>query len=70
VHWGPDQLGSNVLEHAEVITLSGLDCEQYDLKLIDHEGDECVVEDIDLCLHDAVWSLTDRELTRCAGFRK
>lgn len=70
VRWGPDQLGHDVLEHAETITLAGLDCEEYDLKLIDHEGDECVVEDIDLCLQDASWSLTDRALAACTGFRK
>ncbi len=70
VHWGPDQLHADPLEHAETVTLAGLDCEEYDLKLIDHEGDECVVEDIDLCLQDASWNLTDHELSKCSGFKK
>ena len=70
VHWGPDQLGHDVLDPHETITLAGLDCEQYDLKLVDHEGDECTVEDIDLCLEDAHWHLTDSQLSACSGFSK
>lgn len=45
-------------------------CAEYDLKLVDHEGDECVVEDINLCLQDAHWDLTDREWSSCSGFAK
>jgi hypothetical protein len=70
VHWGPDQLGHDVLETHETVTLAGLECEQYDIKVVDHEGDECVVEDIDLCLQDAHWHLTDHELSVCSGFKK
>lgn len=70
VHWGPDMLGRDVLDLHEYATLSGLDCSDYDLKLIDHEGDECVIEDIDLCLQDAHFHLTDQALTACTGFRK
>jgi hypothetical protein len=69
-HWGPDQLGHDVLESNETVMLAGLECEDYDLKLVDHEGDECVVEDINLCLQDAHWQITDHELANCAGFAK
>jgi hypothetical protein len=70
VHWGPDQLGHDVLESHETVLLAGLECEEYDLKIVDHEGDECVVEDINLCLQDAHWQLTDHELASCTGFAK
>lgn len=70
VSWGPDQLGTDVLNPHEVALLSGLDCTEYDLRLVDHEGDECVVEDIDLCLQDAHWHLTDNALAACSGFSK
>ena len=70
VHWGPDWLGKDVLAHNETVTLTGLECEEYDIKVIDHEGDECVVEDLNLCLQDAHWQLTDKELTACTGFQK
>ena len=69
-HWGPDQLGNEILEPTHTITLAGLECENYDLKLIDHEGDECVVEDVNLCLEDAHWRITDHELSACTGFHK
>lgn len=70
IAWGPDQLGTDVLFPHEIAHLSGLDCSDYDLKLIDDDGDECVVEDIDLCLQDAHWHLTDAQLSACSGFRK
>ncbi|MGC4120860.1 MAG: hypothetical protein QM765_41040 [Myxococcales bacterium] len=68
--WGPDQLGTDVLFPHEKATLAGLECEAYDLKMIDEQGDECIVEDIDLCLEAAVWSLDNDDLARCTGFHK
>jgi hypothetical protein len=68
--WGKDQLGSDVLFPNEQATLKGLECDVYDLKFVDDEGDECIVEDIDLCLEKAVWSLDNDDLAACSGFEK
>jgi hypothetical protein len=70
VSWGKDWLGSDVLLPHEEVTLSGLNCDEYDIKLIDDEGDVCIVEDVDLCQKDAHWELTNKELAACSGFEK
>jgi hypothetical protein len=68
VAWGPDQLNNDVLLPQEAASLTGLDCATYDLRLVDEHGEECVVQDIDLCVEDAVWALTDDQLASCQGW--
>lgn len=70
VSWGKDWLGKDVLFPHEFAVLSGLNCDEYDIKLVDDEGDVCVVEDVDFCLQDAHWHLTNKELASCSGFEK
>lgn len=66
--WGKDWLGKKVLHHGEMLTITGLDCDEYDIKLIDEDGDVCIVEDANICHEDALWHLTSRELEACAGW--
>jgi hypothetical protein len=65
--WGPDQLGEDVLLPGESISLA-VDCDAYDVRLVDDEGEECVLEDVQVCFEDAVWHLTDEELAICTVF--
>jgi hypothetical protein len=60
--WGPDLLGGNDLFPDESITL-GVDCDFYDARLIDEDGVECQVLDIDLCLNDADWVIRNNTCT-------
>lgn len=69
LRWGPNLLREE-LDPGEAVTLTDIDCDRYDLKLIDDEGDACVIQDVDLCLEDAKFSLTDRVLASCTGFEK
>jgi hypothetical protein len=66
--WGADQLGADVLESGQAVKFEGIECNKYDLRLIDEDGDECVVQDIDLCLEDAQWELTNDNLLACQGW--
>ncbi len=66
--WGPDQLGDEILNSGYSFTLSGLDCGEYDLKLIDEDGDVCEVHEIYLCGAEGEQSLTDKDLLECQGF--
>lgn len=68
IDWGPDQLGKATVEPGRTFTLTDIECSSYDVKLVDEDGDECVVEDIDLCGNDAVWTLTSDALLQCQGF--
>lgn len=63
--WGPDQLGADTVKSGEALELKGIDCDTYDIKLVDEQGDTCIVQDIDLCLQDASWTLDDKELVGC-----
>jgi hypothetical protein len=65
--WGPDQLGEDVLLPGESVSIA-VDCDAYDVRLVDDEGEECVLEDVQVCLEDAVWHLTDDALAICTVF--
>ena len=65
--WGPDQLGEYILESGMTFTMSGLPCGDYDLRLVDEAGDECVVEEVTLCgAEQAV--ITEQDLLDCQGY--
>jgi hypothetical protein len=63
--WGPDLLGGDPLLPGEGGRAPVFQCAKYDLKLVDDEGGECVVNDIDLCFNDEDWSIDDDDLAIC-----
>ena len=67
--WGPDQLGEDVLAKGDSITLTNIDCNTYDVKVVDEDGDECVIEEVDLCGDASYWKITDKALLECEGYQ-
>jgi len=65
--WGPDQLGEDVLKKGDSITLTDIDCDEYDIKVVDEDGDECVIEEVSLCNDSSYWKITDKALLDCEG---
>lgn len=63
--FGPDLLGSDILEPGTELEISGIACDDYDIRIIDEDADECILTDVDLCFDDAVWNITDGELAAC-----
>lgn len=64
--WGPDQLGEHVIEAGGgSFTLTGIPCGAYDVRLVDEDGDECVVGDVGLCAGKDAWVITDEDLLAC-----
>jgi hypothetical protein len=64
--WGPDQLGRHVVGTGESFKLTGIPCDDYDVKLVDEDGDECVVGDVALCGDkNDTWVITDEDLLTC-----
>lgn len=63
--WGPDQLGDHTIENGDTFTLSGVPCGAYDVRLVDEDGDECIVEDVGLCADKDKWTITDKDLLAC-----
>lgn len=56
--WGANLLGGDGLFPDESIVL-GVDCGFYDALLVDEDGVQCEVLDLDLCLNDALWVITN-----------
>ena len=66
--WGEDQLGEDVLTKGDSLTLTGIPCDTYDIKVVDEDGDECVIEQVDLCRDASFWKITDKDLLECEGY--
>jgi hypothetical protein len=52
--WGPDQLTDKVINNGESFELSGIPVGKYDLKIVDEEGDECVVAGVKIADSETV----------------
>lgn len=64
--WGPDQLGpTTVIGTGERYMINRIPCDTYDVKLIDEDGDECVVGGVALCADSDTWVITDEDLLAC-----
>lgn len=63
--WGPDQLEDGILESGGSFLLYGIPCDDYDVLLIDEDGDECIVEDVDLCGDSEEWVIRNKDLLAC-----
>ena len=67
--WGPDQLEDEILAKGDQITLTDIDCDEYDIKVVDEDGDECIIESVELCKDHSYWKITDKDLLECEGYR-
>lgn len=66
--WGPDQLGKGTIGEGGKFTLQQIPCDTYDVKLVDEDGDECVVPEVDICGGSDDWVITDEDLLDCEGY--
>ena len=66
--WGPDQLEDEILTKGQSLTITNIPCNTYDVKVIDEDGDECVIEAADLCANASYWKITDKDLLACEGY--
>jgi hypothetical protein len=67
--WGPDQLGANILRTGADYTLTGIPCDTYDLRLVDEDGDECVVQGANICAEASGIVINNDNLLACEGWR-
>ena len=67
--WGPDQLEDEILAKGDAVTITNIPCDLYDVKVVDEDGDECVIEEVDLCGDHAYWKITDKDLLACEGYQ-
>lgn len=62
--WGDDQLEDDILASGQTLTLSGVSCDSYDVKMIDEDGDVCEIRDVNMCGGEE-WTITDDTLLEC-----
>lgn len=65
--WGVDQLEDQIIEAGASFTLNQVPCDVYDIKVVDEDGDECILEAVDIC-QNSYWKITTKELLECEGF--
>ncbi|HVR94970.1 MAG TPA: hypothetical protein VMW27_00025 [Thermoanaerobaculia bacterium] len=66
--WGPDQLGKHVIEPGGSFDLTNIPCDDYDVKLVDEDGDECEIAEVGVCSGDETWKITNDDLLECEGY--
>ena len=62
--WGEDQLGEEVIEHGESFLLKNIPRGRYDVKIVDEDGEECVLREVEIAENDKV-EITDENLLGC-----
>ncbi len=62
--WGPDQLGKETIGRAERFTVRNIPDGTYDLKIVDEDEDECIVENVEVT-GTVTWTLTDTVVENC-----
>ncbi|MGB0132875.1 hypothetical protein [Dokdonella sp.] len=63
--WGEDQLDDETIGTGEQFTLTGIPCDEWDVRVVDEDGDECVIESVGLCADTDKWVISDSDLLAC-----
>jgi hypothetical protein len=63
--WGPDQLGTEVMATGDSFKLTGIPCDEYDVRLVDEDGDECMIFAVDICGANETWVIESGDLLEC-----
>lgn len=64
--WGENVLHGDVLYPGEELTVSFIDCDYYDVRVVDETGLACILLDLSLCFDDASWVVDNYTLDTCA----
>lgn len=68
--WGKEQLGKHVVRPGDSFTLSQIPCGNYDVKLVDEDGDQCDISAVSLCAESHTWAIKDKDLMKCQARTK
>lgn len=60
--WGPNLLRGDVLLPGEELLL-GVPCDLYDALVVDEDGVDCELNNLNLCLNDATWVINNNTCT-------
>jgi hypothetical protein len=63
-NWGEDHLEDEILANGESLTLTGVSKGKWDVRVVDEDGDECIIEDVAINSNDK-WVIEDDDLLAC-----
>ena len=63
--WGADQLGRHVIVPNDTFTITNIHCPRYDMKVVDEDGDVCVIRSFPLCGGEYRLRVDDGSLLAC-----
>lgn len=63
--WGPDLLEDSVLLPGQRFTLTEVPCAEYDLLIVDEDGNECILSAIPVCDSHETWSFDADSWSAC-----
>ncbi len=66
--WGADLLGTGIMRAGETFRLTNITAGEYDLKVVDEDGDECQLFNIMVC-GNGTYTFTNQNLLQCEGYR-
>ena len=61
--WGRNFLAGDFLAPGEDFLITDIECDFYDALLVDEDGVECELLDVDLCFDDATWVIRNNTCT-------
>ncbi|MBB1089394.1 hypothetical protein H4F99_12990 [Lysobacter sp. SG-8] len=64
--WGNDQLDDKVLDAGETWRLTNIQCDTYDVKLVDEDDDTCIIPKVKLCWNTH-WELDNDAWLGCVA---
>ena len=62
--WGPDQLQKQTIDAGEKFTLRNIADGIYDLKIVDEDETECIIENVEFS-ESKEWKLTSKIMEKC-----
>jgi hypothetical protein len=66
-NWGPNLLPVDLLP-GDSVEITDIDCDVYDIRVIDNTDCAYYIYDLDLCFDDDTWFLDDGDLDECEDF--
>ncbi len=66
--WGDDLTHNHTFHNNTTLALQGVSCGRYDIRLLDEDGDECVLRDQSVCGEHGGLTLNGAEVATCPGW--
>ncbi len=64
--WGSELLQGNTINaNGGILNIRKIACDTYDVRIVDEQGEQCIVRNANLCAETETWVFDDAELLAC-----